>query len=259
MHESAGKNSIQGLTLKPHQYNREDQYQNQAEFNSKIEDLSSFANFIQSISDLDHLDDPLLVFQPSMEESCEMGVPYLPAKRSPHAFTLVLDLDETLVHFEDDGNGGGKFLTRPYSIQFLQELSRHFEIVIFTAAMQDYADFILDKLDKGRRISHRLYRDHTTVHQNVYQKDLSKLGRCLSKTIIVDNNALNFRLQPANGIYIKSWYSDPQDEALIKLCPLLIQIAKSGYPDVRVALKNIKTRVGAVSSPNTNDFKHVNQ
>jgi len=52
-------------------------------------------------------------------------------------------------------------------------------------------------------------------------KDLSKLGRDLSKTLIVDNVAENFQLQPENGIFIKTWTDDPLDNALEELSPLL--------------------------------------
>lgn len=51
---------------------------------------------------------------------------------------------------------------------------------------------------------------------------MSRIGRDLSRTLIVDNNAENFQLQPDNGIYIKSWYDDPADRALKQLAPLLI-------------------------------------
>ncbi len=39
-------------------------------------------------------------------------------------------------------------------------------------------------------------------------KDLSKIGRDLAKTIIVDNIAENFLLQKDSGIFISTWYSD---------------------------------------------------
>lgn len=48
------------------------------------------------------------------------------------------------------------------------------------------------------------------------------MGRDIKKTIIVDNLAENFRLQPDNGIYIKPWYDDHEDTALLELAPLLI-------------------------------------
>ena len=53
------------------------------------------------------------------------------------------------------------------------------------------------------------------------KQDLSRLGRDLAKMIIVDNLAENFKLQPDNGIFIKAWYDDPEDTALLELSPLL--------------------------------------
>jgi len=55
----------------------------------------------------------------------------------------------------------------------------------------------------------------------VILKDLSKIGRPLDKTIIVDNIADNFLMQKDNGIFIKSWYDDPYDTELRDLIPLL--------------------------------------
>ena len=54
-----------------------------------------------------------------------------------------------------------------------------------------------------------------------FVKDLGKLGRELSRTIIIDNVAENFQLQPENGIFIKSWFEDPNDNVLAELTPLL--------------------------------------
>jgi CTD small phosphatase-like protein 2 len=94
-----------------------------------------------------------------------------------------------------------------------------FEIVIFTCGEKNYADPILDKLDpKGLYLSHRLYRDSCSIDKfGVFYKDLSKLGRNLSKTLIVDNLSRNFDKQPDNGILITSWYSDSKDKELEKL------------------------------------------
>ena len=68
----------------------------------------------------------------------------------------MLDLDETLVHFVAREK---KFKLRPGCIQFLKDMSLIYEVVIFTAAAQDYADFILNYIDKDNKfIHHRLYR-----------------------------------------------------------------------------------------------------
>jgi CTD small phosphatase-like protein 2 len=73
-------------------------------------------------------------------------------------------------------------------------MSQIYEVVIFTAAMQDYADWVLDQLDPEKFISHRLYRQHATRIGPVFIKDLSKIGRDLARTLIVDNVAENFQL-----------------------------------------------------------------
>lgn len=66
-----------------------------------------------------------------------------------------------------------------------------------------------------------MYRQHALPYGPIFVKDLSRIGRDLSKTIIVDNVAENFQLQPDNGIFIKSWFDDMSDTALSELAPLL--------------------------------------
>lgn len=77
-------------------------------------------------------------------------------------------------------------------------------------------------------------------------KDLSMLGRPLSKTIIVDNICTNYRLQPENGIQIKSWYDDDNDEILGKLYGFLtsnfrcnLEIATNYRSDVRQGIRDM--------------------
>ena len=67
----------------------------------------------------------------------------LPPPEDPNKMCLVLDLDETLVHYYEVG-GEGMFRVRPGCDKFLKEMSEIYEVVIFTAAMQDYADWVLD-------------------------------------------------------------------------------------------------------------------
>jgi Dullard-like phosphatase family protein len=170
---------------------------------------------------LDKIDCPFFMFQPDTHK-VKQKKPWLPEMKKDRKYTLVLDLDETLIHFEETQDGTSHFLLRPGAQNFIKEMAKYYEVVIFTAAQKDYADFILDRMDTEGSISHRLYRNNCSYCDNVYQKDLSKLDRDLSKTMIVDNNPDNFQLQPENGIYIRSWYNDPDDEALTRLAPLLI-------------------------------------
>lgn len=113
-------------------------------------------------------------------------------------------------------------------------MTKLYEVVIFTAAAKDYADFILNYIDKDRGyIDHRLYRQHCQYDNGVYVKDLSRLGRNLSKTIIVDNIRDNFERQKDNGIEILTWLFDPQDRELNKLGQFLTNLSQQKVADVR--------------------------
>lgn len=65
-----------------------------------------------------------------------------------------------------------------------------------------------------KEISFRLYRQHALRINNELVKDLSRVGRDLSKLIIVDNLSKNYQLQEQNGIHIRSWYGDNTDNIL---------------------------------------------
>jgi TFIIF-interacting CTD phosphatases, including NLI-interacting factor len=148
----------------------------------------------------------VLVAMPNFAEISEelplpIKIPYLqPTNRE---YSLILDLDETLVHYVDNGTES-RLNVRPGCNEFLVEVSKYYEVVIFTAALQDYADWAIDTIDLQKSVTSRLYRQHTVSTGPVFIKDLSRLGRDLSKVIIIDNVAENFRLQPGNGLFIKS-------------------------------------------------------
>jgi CTD small phosphatase-like protein 2 len=179
----------------------------------------------------------------------------LPRKSPVHKSknTLVLDLDETLVHsnleqtlteadfsFPVNFNNQLHIVNvrkRPYLTEFMEFAARHFEVVVFTASQKVYAERLLNKIDPDSvLIEHRLYRDACVLVEGNYMKDLSVLGRDLSKTIIVDNSPQAFGFQVDNGVPIESWFDDEQDRQLLKLMPLLARLATAN--DVRPVLRN---------------------
>lgn len=149
------------------------------------------------------------------------SAPYLP-NYGNNKYTLVLDLDETLVHKHNE-----QFLIRPGAIEFIQTMKDHFELVIFTAATPMHADYGLKIIDPDNHIKLRLCRDKVKIHEQDLYKDLSLLGRDLNKVIIVDNLAENFRFQPENGIWIQTWIGDQMDRKLFELAIELEKIALS--------------------------------
>ncbi|KAK6124144.1 hypothetical protein DH2020_042117 [Rehmannia glutinosa] len=176
-------------------------------------------------------------------------------KQNTKQITLVLDLDETLVHSTLDHCDDADFTfplffdmkertvyvkQRPHLKTFLKRVAEMFEIVVFTASQSIYAKQLLDILDPdGNVISRRAYRESCIVSEGSYMKDLTVLGVDLAKVAIIDNSPQDHgtninialsremvpapppRLQVNNGIPIESWFNDPSDNALISLLPFL--------------------------------------
>ena len=71
---------------------------------------------------------------------------------------------------------------------------------------------------------------------------MSKLGRSLSKTLIIDNVADNFKFQPNNGIHIKNFEGDENDMEFFELSEDLKNIVRFDI-DVRDALPKIREKM----------------
>ena len=111
----------------------------------------------------------------------------------------------------------------------LSKMSKIYEVVVFTASDQAYADSILDRIDKEKVwIHHRLYRENCAEYaNNVYIKDLRVLGRDMRNVIIVDNAAYAFALQLENGYPITPFYNCKEDDEIYKLSQYLEKIQNS--------------------------------
>ncbi|WFD25935.1 protein-serine/threonine phosphatase [Malassezia nana] len=162
---------------------------------------------------------------------------------------LVLDLDETLVHssfkmvpnadfvvpVEIDGVVHNVYvIKRPGVDEFMRLMGQLYEIVVFTASLNKYADPVIDILDIHHVVRHRLFRESCYNHYGSYVKDLSQLGRQLADTIILDNSPASYIFHPTNAVPVSSWFNDPHDTELTDLCPFLGDLCH--VDDVRAVL-----------------------
>jgi len=166
--------------------------------------------------------------------------------------TLILDLDETLIHSLGQNEHGKVDKTlkimmpnrdyanigikkRPYCTEFLKEMSNYYEIMVFTASHEYYANAVMDYIDpKKEYIQHRLTRKHCeTLGMNLV-KDLRILNRDLKDVILVDNLASSYAVNLENGIPIIPFTTNSDDQELMKLAEFLKKIHKSG--DVRSSI-----------------------
>ncbi|KAI7865598.1 HAD-like domain-containing protein [Spinellus fusiger] len=153
-------------------------------------------------------------------------------------YTLVINLNETLVYSTWDKENGWRHAKRPGVDYFLSYLSQFYEIVIFTSQSSMNAIAILDKLDPYQYSMYRLYREATRYVNGQYIKDLSHLNRDLSKVIIMDSTPAAFSMQPENGIALKPWTGEAGDHGLVDFIPFLEAIALTNPDDVRSILKS---------------------
>ncbi|CAN8290788.1 unnamed protein product [Cochlearia groenlandica] len=169
--------------------------------------------------------------------------------------TIVLDLDETLVHstmepptrvnydftikIKIEGAVIQMFVViRPGVTEFLEKIGKNYKVAVFTAGLPEYASQILDKLDKNRVISQRLYRDSCTEMKGRYAKDLSLVaGKDLGSVLLVDDNPFSYLLQPDNGIHIKPFVDDMEDQELMKLAEFFDGCYR--YEDLRDAASEL--------------------
>jgi len=179
-----------------------------------------------------------------------------PKRKDAPPISLVLDLDETLVHCTvepvDDADlvfpvvfHGMTYQVhvrlRPHLFTFLEKIRGKYEVIVFTASQKVYADELLNLIDpEGKFIQYRMFRESCLAVEGNFLKDLNVLGRDLSKCVLVDNSPHAFGYQVDNGIPIESWFDDPNDTELLKLERFLRTL--HGVKDTRTVIrKTFKT------------------
>ena len=172
-------------------------------------------------------------------------IPFPPEK----PYTLVLDLDETLIHIPKGKKlfNSNSIIFRPGLIDFLRNLKEFYELIIFTSGLKKNADGVINYIEKDEKyFSYRLYRENTIMKNNNYYKDLSILGRDLKKIIIIDDKKEHI-LQEENCLIIKPFITESEvnnnDFILFDLILMLIRIAKEKPSDIRKSLKNYKNEI----------------
>ncbi|CAO2649765.1 Nn.00g010570.m01.CDS01 [Neocucurbitaria sp. VM-36] len=158
--------------------------------------------------------------------------------------TLVLSLEDLLLHSEWSTKHGYRLAKRPGLDYFLRYLSSQYELVIFTSVKSMDADPIIRKLDPFRLVMWPLFREATRFEKGEYIKDLSYLNRDLSKVIMIDTDPSHVKLQPENAIVLPKWKGEPGDKGLVAMIPFLEYLAmmsQTGTPiDVRQVLKSMQ-------------------
>ncbi|TGO10293.1 hypothetical protein BTUL_0139g00200 [Botrytis tulipae] len=163
-----------------------------------------------------------------------------PSPMFERPYTLVLSMEDLLIHSEWTREHGWRLAKRPGVDYFLRYLSQYYELVIFTTQPSTLAEPVIRKFDPYHIVTWPLFREATLYENGEYIKDLSYLNRDLSKVILIDTKAHHAKKQPENAIILKPWTGDVQDKELVSLIPFLEYIPTMQYADVRKALKSFE-------------------
>ena len=237
-------------------------------YNNKYQNKNIIINFIKSLNQrtfeeiyiffkeyiylIDNPEGSILpeVYKLINQDKQYQNYPYikLPNKKR---YTLILDLNETLISLKYANNIKGLIRVRPFLYDFLDVVGQYYELILFTGSSENYTKSIVEALERKKKyFDFIFYRQYLVKCGDCYIKDLSKIGRPLNSTIIIDNNPQNYKLQKENGICIKSfWGDDPDDIALYNLINILINIVKEKV-DVRDGLSKYRDEIVSKVSVN---------
>ena len=150
----------------------------------------------------------------------------LPKIKSNYKYSLVLDLDETLICIKRDNNNNkikhNKFnnlmtlILRPGLLDFLHKMKKLYELILFSLGTSEYVSPIIKNIEKKEKFfEHILYREHVTYDDNGnFFKNLNLLNRDVKNILIVDDNSKNFKYHKLNGICIKPFYGDLNNDKI---------------------------------------------
>ena len=173
----------------------------------------------------------------------KISPPFLPISNNNKNYTLVLDITNTLINIKY-ANPQGQILIpnlRPGIFSFLNSVKQLYELVAFSSETREFSDVILNEIEKNKKFfDFKLYKDHCTLYKNRFVKDITKLGRDIRKIIIVDDDENNFVLNKENGIKIKPFLGEENnnDTSLFELKKILILFERMGLDDVRKGIKS---------------------
>ena len=152
---------------------------------------------------------------------------------------------------------------RPHVMWFLKNISKYYDIAIFTATTENYAAPIIDLLDSNKKyIQGQFYRENCLVTDSHYLiKDLRIFKERDPKDIlIVDNSATCFVNHLDNGVPIIPFYDNKADTQLLSLYKFLVACSEKAdsrefiretfqwhkyrsYPDMDSLFENMFTGV----------------
>jgi RNA polymerase II subunit A small phosphatase-like protein len=151
---------------------------------------------------------------------------------------LILDLDETLVYSSEcaltspaDFCVDGFFVyRRPFLSEFLNEVSRSFNLAVWSSAIRPYVQTLVDHLLADRALEFVWSRDRCThrfdpdQQQHYWVKNLEKVkrrGYRLERVLMIDDSREKVATHYGNHLPVQPFLGDPDDADLRDILPFM--------------------------------------
>ncbi|KAJ1807672.1 mitochondrial inner membrane protein required for protein import, partial [Coemansia sp. RSA 2599] len=155
-------------------------------------------------------------------------------------YTLVLCLDDMLIHMDWSKEYGWRIAKRPGLDHFLAYMASMFEVVIFSTQPSHSGMLVMERLDPMEYAPYRLYKDHMRNIDGKNYKDLGTINRDMSKVIMVDISEEAFKMQPDNGVLARPFLGEPGDNWIEQITEFLEYIHMMEPKDVRPWIRTYK-------------------
>ena len=124
-------------------------------------------------------------------------------------------------------------------------MKKYFELILFSFGTTNYVDSIIKVIEKKEKFfEYILDRNHCLYENGDCIKDLNMLNRDLKTIIIIDDTSHYFKLHKENGICIKPFYGDIDNDenTLLILGNIMEKIFLDANisGDIRISLKKYK-------------------
>ena len=223
---------------------------------SRITEQDIYNYFYSSIAiDNDNNNNRYIIYQKEQEEDenfiekiifsykLNKAIPPFLKHKCKKRFTIVLDLEDTLLNIKMTDTRKLILNLRPGLISFLSGIKPYYEIISFSKFSKSYSNTIINYIQQGRKLfDANLYREHCTLIGRKFVKDISRIGRDMKHIIMVDDLPENLEKFKANGILILPYEGEEQnkDRVLYELKKILILFCRLGFNDIRLAIQRYK-------------------
>jgi NLI interacting factor-like phosphatase len=166
-----------------------------------------------------------------------------PPAGAPCPPCLILDLEKTLIGSEHSAQYGWRHVKRPGLTQFIEKLSKYYEIVIFTENDIGVMSDLIAAIDPEGCVPHRFGSAQAEKRDGAIIKRLDFMNRDLSQVILIDDSTVASQMFPRNTLLVKPFndVNDSTDTVLYDLVPLLQAFIHDQSTDFRDTLDDLGT------------------